>query len=332
MSSHTEANIEKMKQKIEECRHLEDTYFNCDTMRKNKSSNIFGKLSGVHINYQFRFVTSDKELYNLLSLYFNSKEKQVHFDSLQGNNSKEILPKSIVFPPPLINSSLNNFPMNNVPLNNVPSSKPKLSPDTSLFHFNVPNSPNSPNNYNPNSNNVNIIPNNNAIPANPIAKKEPNKEKKYKKEPIPIELRNKVWRSWCQGKMDGKCFSCDVDISYEHWECGHIHAEAHGGPTIESNLRPVCMPCNRGMTSQHMYLYMFINKLQGLKNLDPKDPEVQKRREEANKLMYANVKIDSMVNKGEMKKTEANKMKKELNNKREMTHVRLEKIEEIKNK
>jgi hypothetical protein len=158
------------------------------------------------------------------------------------------------------------------------------------------------------------------------------KPKKNKKTPIPIDIRTKVWRNWCGGNMDGKCFCCDIDIKWEKWECGHIHAEAQGGAITEDNLRPICKPCNRSMSSQHMYLYMFNNDLNGIKNLDIKNSEVQKRKEEAHNIKMANQKIDTLLITGKVKKTEANNMKRKVNNKRDNTVNRLHHIQEIKKK
>ncbi len=36
------------------------------------------------------------------------------------------------------------------------------------------------------------------------------------------------------------------------WECGHVVSDAGGGETILSNLRPICIACNRSMGKTHM--------------------------------------------------------------------------------
>lgn len=328
------SNLDKIKSKIKECQNLEDAYFDCDTMRKNKHSVVSLKQNS-YINYKFKFLTSNKLLYEHLSNYFASSH--VDWNSIDSNFTPLITPPVPTFstpstpvfiPPPVPTFSISAFSTPVVPTFSI-SAFSTPSPSTPVFI-----SPTVPTfNQHPS------IPPPSFIPSYTSPSPSPNivipsvkPEKKYKKIPIPTEIRTKVWRSWCNDKMDGKCFCCDCDITWEKWECGHIRAEAHGGETSVNNLKPVCKPCNRGMSSQHMYLYMFIHTTKGLKNLNPKDPEVEKRREEANKIKLANLKIDSLVNKKDMKKTEATKLKNGINNKRETTVNRLNKIEDIKNK
>ena len=85
-----------------------------------------------------------------------------------------------------------------------------------------------------------------------------------------------VWRKWANSKMDGECFSCCNSIKIEKWHCGHILPYVRGGLNESVNLRPVCVKCNLGMSSMHMYEYIIKNKLLGLKHLPKNDPIVKK--------------------------------------------------------
>ena len=69
----------------------------------------------------------------------------------------------------------------------------------------------------------------------------------------PTAVRHAVWRRYCGDSLNGRCFCCAGDITFEHWHCGHVIADRHGGsPTIE-NLRPICRGCNLQMRTMNMY-------------------------------------------------------------------------------
>jgi hypothetical protein len=131
--------------------------------------------------------------------------------------------------------------------------------------------------------------------------------------------------------MDGKCFCCNKKISYEKWECGHIHAEKHGGEIKEENLKPICKHCNKSMSAQHMYLYMFLNKLEGLKNLDMNDDIVKLKRMEAEVILSTTNKIDQSQQEGHLGKTKAEKMKRDIHNRRINTEGRLVNLTKVNN-
>ena len=40
------------------------------------------------------------------------------------------------------------------------------------------------------------------------------------------------------------------------FNCGHIVAEANGGDTIVSNLKPICQNCNSSMGTKNMKEFM----------------------------------------------------------------------------
>lgn len=56
--------------------------------------------------------------------------------------------------------------------------------------------------------------------------------------------------------MDGKCYCCDSCIQLEAFEIGHVKSLADGGSNDTSNLRPICIACNRSMGKRHMKDFM----------------------------------------------------------------------------
>ena len=78
--------------------------------------------------------------------------------------------------------------------------------------------------------------------------------KPFKKVRIPIALREQVWLRYGGEKFRKKCYVpwCINDITVFNFQCGHIHAESLGGPTIIENLVPICSRCNQCMGTQHM--------------------------------------------------------------------------------
>lgn len=87
--------------------------------------------------------------------------------------------------------------------------------------------------------------------------REQNKDKTTKRRPIPINIRNQVWRNhFGNESMFGTCNVCNQHIHYiDSYECGHIVAEANGGATSIHNLVPLCRPCNRGMGKMNLHQY-----------------------------------------------------------------------------
>ena len=86
------------------------------------------------------------------------------------------------------------------------------------------------------------------------------KENKYIKKSIPKSLRIKVWNTYI-GEDIGKtkCLCCKtIDITQSIFECGHLLAEAKGGETSLSYLRPICSTCNKSMKTINMDDYMII--------------------------------------------------------------------------
>ena len=79
------------------------------------------------------------------------------------------------------------------------------------------------------------------------------------KKSIPRNVKISVWNRWI-GEERGKapCWCCGVASIDKGigWHCGHVEAEAEGGESDVSNLRPVCAGCNLGMGTQNMMDYM----------------------------------------------------------------------------
>lgn len=78
---------------------------------------------------------------------------------------------------------------------------------------------------------------------------------KKKRKTIPKPVRDRVWRKY-QGGLDGNCWCCDKNITFENWECGHVKSDYHGGEAHCNNLRPLCSSCNRSMGKQDMISYI----------------------------------------------------------------------------
>jgi 5-methylcytosine-specific restriction endonuclease McrA len=74
------------------------------------------------------------------------------------------------------------------------------------------------------------------------------------KKKIPQAVRNAVWNTYIGvNKGEDRCFvGCGEPITKSNFECGHIHAEAKGGPTDLENLRPICSACNKSIGTRNM--------------------------------------------------------------------------------
>ena len=91
--------------------------------------------------------------------------------------------------------------------------------------------------------------------VSPPKYKEVETEKKsYKKKPIPLTLKRKVWSKHI-GESVGmaKCLCCKLtDIGQMTFTCGHIIAESRGGTLTLNNLLPICQSCNSSMGVKNM--------------------------------------------------------------------------------
>jgi hypothetical protein len=88
--------------------------------------------------------------------------------------------------------------------------------------------------------------------------KECKKVKGAKKKPINATMKRLVWNTNIGENIGkSKCVCClTTDITQLSFNCGHIIAEANGGETIVSNLRPICQNCNSSMGIKNMDDFM----------------------------------------------------------------------------
>ena len=82
--------------------------------------------------------------------------------------------------------------------------------------------------------------------------------KKKKKKPISATIKRLVWNTNIGEDIGkSKCMCCNsTDITQMSFNCGHIVAEANGGETIVSNLKPICQNCNSSMGIKNMVDFM----------------------------------------------------------------------------
>jgi hypothetical protein len=87
---------------------------------------------------------------------------------------------------------------------------------------------------------------------------EKNDVKKKKKKPISATIKRLVWNTNIGEDIGkSKCMCCkSTDITQMSFNCGHILAEANGGDTIVSNLKPICQNCNSSMGTKNMEDFM----------------------------------------------------------------------------
>jgi hypothetical protein len=81
---------------------------------------------------------------------------------------------------------------------------------------------------------------------------------KKKKKTISATVKRLVWNTNI-GEDIGKtkCMCCkSTDITQLSFNCGHIIAEANGGDTVVSNLKPICQNCNSSMGTKNMNDFM----------------------------------------------------------------------------
>ncbi len=83
-------------------------------------------------------------------------------------------------------------------------------------------------------------------------------EHQGKRKSIPKSVKKDLWIRNFGKKYKGNCFVCSKSIDTHRFEAGHIKAVAKGGSDNISNLKPICMSCNRSMGT--MNLHDFKNK------------------------------------------------------------------------
>ena len=99
-------------------------------------------------------------------------------------------------------------------------------------------------------------------PNKPKAEPKPNAKadavKPCKKKKISAAIKKLVWNTNIGEEIGkSKCMCCQsTDITQMSFNCGHIVAEAKGGETIVSNLKPICQNCNSSMGTNDMNEFM----------------------------------------------------------------------------
>ncbi len=80
-----------------------------------------------------------------------------------------------------------------------------------------------------------------------------NKVRQAKKN-IPKKLKTEVWNQYVGEDIGSTlCLCCNkTKITQSNFHCGHILAEANGGTTHISNLKPICAQCNLSMGIKNM--------------------------------------------------------------------------------
>lgn len=80
--------------------------------------------------------------------------------------------------------------------------------------------------------------------------------KKYKKQKIPLAVRQAVWVKQFGRVFQHKCFVswCHRTLSCFDFEVGHNIPESKGGTLDLDNLYPICHQCNTGMGNQYTIL------------------------------------------------------------------------------
>ena len=81
---------------------------------------------------------------------------------------------------------------------------------------------------------------------------------KIAKKKISAAIKKLVWNTNIGEEIGkSKCMCCNsTDITQMSFNCGHIVAEAKGGKTIVSNLKPICQNCNSSMGTTNMNDFM----------------------------------------------------------------------------
>jgi hypothetical protein len=107
-------------------------------------------------------------------------------------------------------------------------------------------------------NNDNKNQNKKEILTNFIIDNNDNRNKNKRKTPILATMRRLVWDANIGEEVGkAKCLCCKTtDITQLSFNCGHIIAEANGGDTTVSNLRPICQNCNSSMGTRNMDDFM----------------------------------------------------------------------------
>jgi uncharacterized protein with PIN domain len=80
-------------------------------------------------------------------------------------------------------------------------------------------------------------------------------ESNGKRKTIPKKVKEDLWIRHFGKKFKGDCFVCNNVIETHKFEAGHIKSVAKGGSDNISNLKPICMKCNRSMGTENLNNY-----------------------------------------------------------------------------
>jgi len=61
-----------------------------------------------------------------------------------------------------------------------------------------------------------------------------------------------VWKRDVGNSKSGKCYVCNCVITDDNFETGHVISKHNNGSNHVSNLRAVCIPCNRAMGTTNL--------------------------------------------------------------------------------
>ena len=79
--------------------------------------------------------------------------------------------------------------------------------------------------------------------------------KPYKKQKIPVAIREAVWIRHCGRVFEHKCLTswCPNKLTVFDFQSGHNIPESKGGETCVDNLYPICARCNMSMGNRYTF-------------------------------------------------------------------------------
>jgi hypothetical protein len=101
-----------------------------------------------------------------------------------------------------------------------------------------------------------------SLPPPAVTTQQPSLRKN--KQRIPAAVRAQVWCLYIGRDIAHlPCPLCGLnEISMLGFECAHVVAECHGGPTTVDNLRPICKMCNASMATDDMRTFIQTYRMQ----------------------------------------------------------------------
>ena len=247
-------------------------YINLDTGRKN-NKNTIGRKKIKFVSSEYKVVSDNEHLFKevITELRSRNTPKETHHNIMSYLIHKF---KKLV----ISDSNDNNRSSNNS------SSSPLRSPNSKSFNSSI--------------SGFVMVPSQTSVLS--YAPLQPEGD-----DAIPEDVRYQVWQRYLGNVLDGKCFVCDIFLSYRSWHCGHIIARKNGGSIEVENLRPICGRCNHKMGIMHMYLYILLNDLPSKTKLNShlkKDKSITETYEHISKAL---VKVEELKQEKIITKTQA---------------------------